>query len=91
MSMSAAPPPPGQGILQAALDLVLATLREHPRGLTNSELGKKTGLELDVLSHPGYVTYSLLSHLRLTERVVKEGRLYRLAKQADITVARSPG
>lgn len=70
----------GTECLAKAIDLVLAVLRDHPTGLTNSEVGEATGLNPDISVQHGYVTWSLLRYLVEQGRVVKDGRIYRLRR-----------
>lgn len=68
----------GQHILEAAQDLVVEALQSAPDGLTNVEVQNQTGLYLEVANHSGYISWTILNHLVLVGRVVRDGRLYRL-------------
>jgi hypothetical protein len=64
----------GADIISAAKELVLAELRSHPEGLTNVEVGRKTGLHLDIEKQTGYIQWTILQHLIEEGRVRKQGR-----------------
>lgn len=73
-------PPAGWYLMLAAQRLVLDVLALHPEGLTNTTIGAITGLNLPVKQHPGYVSHTILQYLVDHGRVVKDDRVYRLAR-----------
>ena len=69
----------GLGLLTAARALILQVLEEHPDGLTNIEVGRRTGLHVEVPKQRGYVQWTLLEDLvqqGLVERVGDSGKAY---------------
>lgn len=68
----------GETLMSQAVDLVLSVLRQHPEGLTSTEVGRETGLDLDVPKQKGYIAWTVLQHLLMNGRVVRGGRRYRL-------------
>ena len=73
--------PTGPEVLGRAEDLVLAALRTGPSaGLTNAEVGQRTGLNPAVSQRRGEVTRTILSHLVERGLVSKSGQRYILAR-----------
>lgn len=68
----------GAALMQAAIDVMEAALRQHPAGLTATEAGRLTGLYLEVPAQRGYIAWTILQHLLHEKRVIKDGRRYRL-------------
>lgn len=64
----------GTELIAQAKDLVIHALRHAPEGLTNSEVGRSTGLHVDVPNHPGFIQWTLLQSLMLEGKVRKEGK-----------------
>ena len=68
----------GEMLIAAAQELVLDALRSAPTGLTNAEVGVKTGLNLPIRNQNGYISWTILQYLLQNDRIEKvEGR-YRL-------------
>jgi hypothetical protein len=70
--------PEGYRLIQTAIEIVVGELRRHPEGLRNVDLGIATGLNLPVVNHPGYITWTILRYLIEQGRVEKHGRIYQL-------------
>ena len=68
----------GEGLIAAAQELVLDALRSAPAGLTNAEVGMRTGLNLPIRAQNGYVTWTILQYLLQNDRVEKTEGRYRL-------------
>jgi len=68
----------GDQILKAAQALVTEALRSAPDGMTKAEVQYQTGLYLEVPTHSGYITWTILNHLVMVGQVVKDGKYYRL-------------
>jgi hypothetical protein len=68
----------GEHLLQVAIEMVVRELRAHPGGLSNAEIGHRTGLFLEVPDHSGYISWTILQHLVHTGRAVKDREIYRL-------------
>lgn len=68
----------GEELMAEATKLVVETLRGSPEGLTNAEVDERTGMNLPIPKHRGYITWTILQHLVQAGRVRKEGKRYRL-------------
>ena len=71
----------GERIIEAAVGEVLRELSQHPKGMRNVELAQATGLDLPVRAQKHYISYTILMYLVEQGRVLKEGRVYRLASE----------
>lgn len=68
----------GTALMAQAKELVCEALRLHPGGRTATEIGRDTGLYLDVPKQKGYIAWTVLQRLVVEGAVVMDGRMYRL-------------
>ena len=72
----------GRAILTEAENLVVDVLKKAPRGLTNSDIGRLTGLNPPLKRQRGYITWSVLQDLLRRGIVERVDDHYRLAASA---------
>ena len=67
----------GEKIILELKYLILGILKEHPNGLTNAEIGKIAGIDVEVPNHPGYISWTILQNLlEFDKKIKKEGSKY---------------
>ncbi len=70
----------GGALLDAATELVRVALQEEPEGLSNQEVGERTGLQVEMAEQRGWISWTLLHRLIEAGEVEKEGPIYRLVR-----------
>jgi len=82
----------GQQLMQECERLVVECLKHHSAGATNQQVLDETGLYLDVPSHKGYVSWTILENLvarGIAEKVSdgkRRGGVYRLRASSSAAV-----
>lgn len=71
----------GKSLIEASTELVREVLKGSPDGLSNQEVGERTGLWLDIPEQRGWISWTILRRLMETGEVTKDGPNYRLVKR----------
>ncbi len=66
----------GEELLQRAEELIVQVLGAEPQGLTNAEIGERTGLSVAIARQQGYISWSLLQRMHERGLVRRDGRRY---------------